>query len=83
MDAKCSNTCRLLAFIDFLDLGRAETISQEIANLTEDAGQDLETEESGEIGYIQGTVVGLRYYSGVVRSLAFNAFLCLFNNYIS
>ncbi|XP_056599172.1 helicase-like transcription factor isoform X3 [Triplophysa dalaica] len=55
------------AFIDFLDLGRAETISQEIANLTEDAGQDLESEESREIGYIQGTVVGLRYYSGVVN----------------
>lgn len=55
------------AFIDFLDVGRAETISQEIANLTEDAGQDLDTEESIEIGSIQGTVVGLRYYSGVVN----------------
>lgn len=55
------------AFIDFLDVGRAETISQEIANLTEDAGQDLDTEESVQIGYIQGTVVGLRYYSGVVN----------------
>ncbi|XP_051556684.1 helicase-like transcription factor [Myxocyprinus asiaticus] len=55
------------AFIDFLNVGRTETISQEIANLTEDSGQDLETEESVQIGTIQGTVVGLRYYSGVVN----------------
>lgn len=64
-------------------MGRAETISQEISNLTEDAGQDLETEENVEIGSIQGTVVGLRYYPGVVRILAFNEFLRLFHSYIS
>ncbi|XP_051990678.1 helicase-like transcription factor [Xyrauchen texanus] len=55
------------AFIDFLNVGQTETISQEIANLTEDAGLDLEAEESVQIGTIQGTVVGLRYYSGVVN----------------
>lgn len=41
------------------------TISQEIANLTEDSGQDL-PEENVQIGSIQGTVVGLRYYTGTV-----------------
>lgn len=49
-----------------MDVGRTETISQEIANLTEDAGQDLEAEESVQIGSIQGSVVGLRYYTGTV-----------------
>lgn len=43
------------------------TISQEIANLTEDSGQDLEAEESVQIGSIQGSVVGLRYYTGMVN----------------
>uniref|UniRef100_A0A8C2KUJ6 Helicase-like transcription factor n=1 Tax=Cyprinus carpio TaxID=7962 RepID=A0A8C2KUJ6_CYPCA len=42
------------------------TISQEIANLTEDSGQDL-PEENVQIGSIQGTVVGLRYYTGTVN----------------
>lgn len=42
------------------------TISQEIANLTEDGGQELEAEESVQIGSIQGSVVGLRYYTGMV-----------------
>uniref|UniRef100_A0A673MR74 Helicase-like transcription factor n=1 Tax=Sinocyclocheilus rhinocerous TaxID=307959 RepID=A0A673MR74_9TELE len=42
------------------------TISQEIANLTEDSGQDL-PEENVHIGSIQGTVVGLRYYTGTVN----------------
>ncbi|XP_058603407.1 helicase-like transcription factor isoform X2 [Onychostoma macrolepis] len=53
------------AFIDFLDVGGTMTISQEIANLTEDSGQDL-PEENVQIGSIQGTVVGLRYYTGKV-----------------
>ncbi|XP_048018521.1 LOW QUALITY PROTEIN: helicase-like transcription factor [Megalobrama amblycephala] len=55
------------ALIDFMDVGRTETISQEIENLTEDAGQDLEAEESVQIGSIQGSVVGLRYYTGMVN----------------
>uniref|UniRef100_A0A8C1SM49 Helicase-like transcription factor n=1 Tax=Cyprinus carpio TaxID=7962 RepID=A0A8C1SM49_CYPCA len=54
------------AFIDFLDVGSTMTISQEIANLTEDSGQDL-PEENVQIGSIQGTVVGLRYYTGTVN----------------
>ncbi|XP_016386538.1 helicase-like transcription factor [Sinocyclocheilus rhinocerous] len=54
------------AFIDFLDVGGTMTISQEIANLTEDSGQDL-PEENVHIGSIQGTVVGLRYYTGTVN----------------
>ncbi|XP_016127281.1 helicase-like transcription factor isoform X2 [Sinocyclocheilus grahami] len=54
------------AFIDFLDVGGTMTISQEIANLTEDSGQDL-PEENVQIGSIQGTVVGLRYYTGTVN----------------
>ncbi len=55
------------AFIDFLDVGGSGTmtISQEIANLTEDSRQDL-PEENVLIGSIQGTVVGLRYYTGTV-----------------
>ncbi|XDV27276.1 hypothetical protein PO909_030836, partial [Leuciscus waleckii] len=55
------------AFIDFMDVGGTVTISQEIANLTEDGGQDLEAEESVQIGSIQGSVVGLRYYTGMVN----------------
>uniref|UniRef100_A0A8C1RQ94 Helicase-like transcription factor n=1 Tax=Cyprinus carpio TaxID=7962 RepID=A0A8C1RQ94_CYPCA len=54
------------ALIDFLDVGGTMTISQEIANLTEDSGQDL-PEENVQIGSIQGTVVGLRYYTGTVN----------------
>ncbi|XP_052404180.1 helicase-like transcription factor [Carassius gibelio] len=54
------------AFIDFLDVGGTMTISQEIANLTEDSVQDL-AEENVQIGLIQGTVVGLRYYTGTVN----------------
>ncbi|XP_056091436.1 helicase-like transcription factor [Rhinichthys klamathensis goyatoka] len=55
------------AFIDFMDVGGTVTISQEIANLTEDGGQELEAEESVQIGSIQGSVVGLRYYTGMVN----------------
>uniref|UniRef100_A0A671P611 Helicase-like transcription factor n=1 Tax=Sinocyclocheilus anshuiensis TaxID=1608454 RepID=A0A671P611_9TELE len=63
-----SNSCchPSSAFIDFLDVGGTMTISQEIANLTEDSGQDL-PEENVQIGSIQGTVVGLRYYTGTVN----------------
>lgn len=57
-----------------MDVGRTETISQEIENLTEDAGQDLEAEESVQIGSIQGSVVGLRYYTGMVCVV--QIFLC-------
>lgn len=62
-----SNSCShpSSALIDFLDVGGTMTISQEIANLTEDSGQDL-PEENVQIGSIQGTVVGLRYYTGTV-----------------
>uniref|UniRef100_A0A8C2HZ71 Helicase-like transcription factor n=1 Tax=Cyprinus carpio TaxID=7962 RepID=A0A8C2HZ71_CYPCA len=63
-----SNSCShpSSALIDFLDVGGTMTISQEIANLTEDSGQDL-PEENVQIGSIQGTVVGLRYYTGTVN----------------
>uniref|UniRef100_A0A8C1RPY4 Helicase-like transcription factor n=1 Tax=Cyprinus carpio TaxID=7962 RepID=A0A8C1RPY4_CYPCA len=63
-----SNSCchPSSALIDFLDVGGTMTISQEIANLTEDSGQDL-PEENVQIGSIQGTVVGLRYYTGTVN----------------
>ncbi|KAK2901000.1 hypothetical protein Q8A67_009115 [Cirrhinus molitorella] len=53
-------------FIDFLDVGGTMTLSQEIANLSQDSGQDL-PEENVQIGSIQGTVVGLRYYTGTVN----------------
>ncbi|XP_043080880.1 helicase-like transcription factor [Puntigrus tetrazona] len=54
------------ALVDFLDVGGATSISQEIARLTEESGQDL-PEENVQIGSIQGTVVGLRYYTGTVN----------------
>ncbi|XP_050983555.1 helicase-like transcription factor [Labeo rohita] len=53
-------------FIDFLDVGNTMTLTQEIANLTEDSGQDR-PEDNVQIGSIQGTVVGLRYYTGTVN----------------
>ncbi|XP_062381444.1 helicase-like transcription factor [Sardina pilchardus] len=60
-----------LTFIDFLDVDHTETVtlSQAIQNSSEDvsASQDLENEANVLFGNIQGTVVGLRYYTGVVN----------------
>lgn len=59
-----------LTFIDFLNVDHTETItlSQAIRNSSEDVSaiQDLENEANVLFGNIQGTVVGLRYYTGVV-----------------
>lgn len=59
-----------MTFIDFLDVDHTETLplSQAILNSSEDvsASQDLENEANVLFGNIQGTVVGLRYYAGVV-----------------
>lgn len=49
-----------------MDVGSTMTLSQEIANLTEDAGQELEAEGNVLFGSIQGLIVGLRYYTGTV-----------------
>ncbi|KAG1969627.1 helicase-like transcription factor [Pimephales promelas] len=62
-----TSTSSRYALIDFMDVGGTVTISQEIADLTEDRGQELEAEESVQIGSIQGSVVGLRYYTGTVN----------------
>ncbi|XP_031418878.1 helicase-like transcription factor [Clupea harengus] len=60
-----------LTFIDFLNVDHTETItlSQAIRNSSEDVSaiQDLENEANVLFGNIQGTVVGLRYYTGVVN----------------
>lgn len=61
-----------LTFIDFMDVDHTETVtlSQAILNSAEDvsASQDLENETNVLFGNIQGTVVGLRYYTGVVSA---------------
>ncbi|XP_009296828.1 helicase-like transcription factor isoform X2 [Danio rerio] len=62
-----SSTPPRYAFIDFMDVGSTMTLSQELANLTEDAGQELEAEGNVLFGSIQGLIVGLRYYTGAVN----------------
>lgn len=60
-----------LTFIDFLDVDHTETVtlSQAIQISSEEVppSQDTENEANVSFGYIQGTVVGLRYYTGVVN----------------
>jgi len=64
-----------------MDVGGTVTISQEIADLTEDRGQELEAEESVQIGSIQGSVVGLRYYTGTVGIFMY-VYVCVMCVYI-
>jgi len=61
-----------------MDVGGTVTISQEIADLTEDRGQELEAEESVQIGSIQGSVVGLRYYTGTVGIFMYVCLMCIY-----
>ncbi|XP_061099803.1 helicase-like transcription factor isoform X1 [Conger conger] len=57
------------SFIDFFGTDTRETLSQAIRRSTEDtaAAAESETEANVLFGTIRGSVVGLRYYTGVVN----------------
>ncbi|KAI4872692.1 hypothetical protein NFI96_032483 [Prochilodus magdalenae] len=54
-----------VSFFDFMDVDQSESLSQSTSSAGGPSDQDQE--ENLLIGSIQGTIVGLRYYTGVVN----------------
>ncbi|KAL6471721.1 hypothetical protein MHYP_G00203710 [Metynnis hypsauchen] len=54
-----------VSLFDFLDVDQSESLSQ--SSSSAGGGSDQDQEENILIGSIQGTIVGLRYYTGVVN----------------
>ncbi|XP_036421333.1 helicase-like transcription factor isoform X2 [Colossoma macropomum] len=55
------------SLFDFLDVDQSESFSQSSSSAGGSSDQDQDQEENLLIGSIQGTIVGLRYYTGVVN----------------
>ncbi|XP_037402325.1 helicase-like transcription factor isoform X1 [Pygocentrus nattereri] len=56
-----------VSLFDFLDVDQSESLSQSSSSAGGGSDQDQDQEENLLIGSIQGTIVGLRYYTGVVN----------------
>ncbi|KAL7832447.1 hypothetical protein AOLI_G00299950 [Acnodon oligacanthus] len=56
-----------VSLFDFLDVDQSESLSQSSSSAGGGSDQDQDQEENLLMGSIQGTVVGLRYYTGVVN----------------
>lgn len=57
-----------VSFFDFMDVDQPESLSQ-TGGSSSDSSQDQDGEENVLIGSIQGTIVGLRYYTGTVGGI--------------